>query len=404
MSRHLNMNILVINSGSSSLKYQLFKMPEKAPVCSGLAERIGIEGSFIKHTVYNKGEKQSIEAPGFVADHGEALKQVLALLTEGDYAVIASPDDIAAVGHRVVHGGEHFSGPTIITEEVKHQIKKLFSLAPLHNPVNYKCIEVAEQTFVNAKQIAVFDTAFHQTIPEQAYRYAIPESYYKEDGIRVYGFHGTSHKYVSEQAVNWLGQKESKIISVHLGNGCSITAIKNGQSVDTSMGFGPLSGLMMGTRSGDIDPSVIFHLMEHSGYTLSQLSTLVNKQSGLLGLGGSSDMRDIRKMVNEGKKAAVLAIKLYAYRIKKFIGAYTAVLNGIDAIVFTAGVGENDSQMREAVCSELEYLGIELDQELNATYKGELKEISAATAKVKILVIPTNEEYEIAHQCFGLMV
>lgn len=396
------MNILVINSGSSSLKYQLFKMPEKAPVCSGLAERIGIEGSFIKHTVYNKGEKQSIESPGFVADHGEALKQVLALLTEGDYAVIATPDDIAAVGHRVVHGGEHFSGPTIITEEVKYQIKKLFSLAPLHNPVNYKCIEVAEQTFVNAKQIAVFDTAFHQTIPEQAYRYAIPESYYKEDGIRVYGFHGTSHKYVSEQAVNWLGQKESKIISVHLGNGCSITAIKNGQSVDTSMGFGPLSGLMMGTRSGDIDPSVIFHLMEHSGYTLSQLSTLVNKQSGLLGVGGSSDMRDIRKMVNEGKKAAVLAIKLYAYRIKKFIGAYAAVLNGIDAIVFTAGVGENDSQMREAVCSELEYLGIELDQELNATYKGELKEISAVTANVKILVIPTNEEYEIAHQCFGL--
>ncbi|WP_293741112.1 acetate/propionate family kinase [uncultured Pedobacter sp.] len=396
------MNILVINSGSSSLKYQLFKMPEKAPVCSGLAERIGIEGSFIKHTVYNKGEKQSIEAPGFVADHGEALKQILALLTEGDYAVIASPDDIAAVGHRVVHGGEHFSGPTIITEEVKHQIKKLFSLAPLHNPVNYKCIEVAEQTFVNAKQIAVFDTAFHQTIPEQAYRYAIPESYYKEDGIRVYGFHGTSHKYVSEQAVNWLGQKESKIISVHLGNGCSITAIKNGQSIDTSMGFGPLSGLMMGTRSGDIDPSVIFHLMEHSGYTLSQLSTLVNKQSGLLGVGGSSDMRDIRKMVNEGKKAAVLAVKLYAYRIKKFIGAYAAVLNGIDAIVFTAGVGENDSQMREAVCSELEYLGIELDQELNATYKGEFKEISAATARVKILVIPTNEEYEIAHQCFGL--
>lgn len=379
-------------------------MPEKAPVCSGLAERIGIEGSFIKHTVYNKGEKQSIEAPGFVADHGEALKQVLALLTEGDYAVIASPDDIAAVGHRVVHGGEHFSGPTIITEEVKHQIKKLFSLAPLHNPVNYKCIEVAEQTFVNAKQIAVFDTAFHQTIPEQAYRYAIPESYYKEDGIRVYGFHGTSHKYVSEQAVNWLGQKESKIISVHLGNGCSITAIKNGQSIDTSMGFGPLSGLMMGTRSGDIDPSVIFHLMEHSGYTLSQLSTLVNKQCGLLGVGGSSDMRDIRKMVNEGKKAAVLAVKLYAYRIKKFIGAYAAVLNGIDAIVFTAGVGENDSQMREAVCSELEYLGIELDQELNATYKGELKEISAATARVKILVIPTNEEYEIAHQCFGLTV
>ncbi|WP_412469095.1 acetate/propionate family kinase [Pedobacter sp. KLB.chiD] len=397
------MNILVINSGSSSLKYQLFSMPEKTPVCSGLAERIGIEGSFIKHTVYNNGEKYIMEEAGFIADHGEALKQVLALLTQGDYAVVASRDDIAAVGHRVVHGGEHFSGPTTLTDEVKHQIKKLFSLAPLHNPVNYKCIEVAEQTFVNAKQIAVFDTAFHQTLPEQAYRYAIPESYYKEYGIRVYGFHGTSHKYVSEQSVNWLAQKNSKIISIHLGNGCSITAIKNGQSIDTSMGFGPLSGLMMGTRSGDIDPSVIFHLMEHSGYTLAQLSTLVNKQSGLLGVGGSSDMRDIRKMINEGHAEAALAIKLYAYRIKKFIGAYAAVLNGIDAIVFTAGVGENDSQMREAVCDELEYLGIELDPVRNVAYKGELKEINTSTAKVKILVIPTNEEYEIAHQCFGLL-
>lgn len=397
------MNILVINSGSSSLKYQLFKMPEKAPVCSGLVERIGIEGSFIKHTVYANNKKNSIEEAGFIANHGEALKQVLALLTQGEYAVITSPDDVAVVGHRVVHGGEHFSGPTIITDEVKQQIKKLFSLAPLHNPVNYKCIEVAEQTFVNAKQIAVFDTAFHQTIPEQAYRYAIPESYYKEHGIRVYGFHGTSHKYVSEQAINWLNKKDSKIISIHLGNGCSITAIKNGKSIDTSMGFGPLSGLMMGTRSGDIDPSVIFHLMEHSGYTLEQLSILLNKQSGLLGVGGSSDMRDIRKMVNEGNAAAVLALKLYAYRIKKFIGAYAAILNGIDAVIFTAGVGENDSNMREAACSELNYLGIELDPAQNTGYNGELKEINAADSKVKILVIPTNEEYEIAHQCFGLI-
>ncbi len=378
-------------------------MPEKTPVCSGLAERIGIEASFIKHTVYSNGEKYVMEETGFIADHGKALKQVLALLTQGDYAVVASPDDIAAVGHRVVHGGEHFSGPTIITDEVKHQIKKLFSLAPLHNPVNYRCIEVAEQTFVNAKQIAVFDTAFHQTIPEKAYRYAIPESYYKENGIRVYGFHGTSHKYVSKQANDWLGQQESKIISIHLGNGCSITAIKNGQSIDTSMGFGPLSGLMMGTRSGDIDPSVIFHLMEHSGYTLTQLSTLLNKQSGLLGVGGSSDMRDIRRMINEGNPEATLAVKLYAYRIRKFIGAYAAVLNGIDAIIFTAGVGENDSQMREAACAELEYLGIELDPLSNLAYKGELKEINTSTAKVKILVIPTNEEYEIAHQCFELL-
>lgn len=378
-------------------------MPEKTPVCSGLVERIGIEGSFIKHTVYTNNKKHSIEETGFISNHGEALKQVLSLLTQGEYAVIVSPDDIAAVGHRVVHGGEHFSGPTIITDDVKHQIKKLFSLAPLHNPVNYKCIEVAEQTFVNAKQIAVFDTAFHQTIPEQAYRYAIPEWYYKEHGIRVYGFHGTSHKYVSEQAIKWLNKVDTKIISIHLGNGCSITAIRNGKSIDTSMGFGPLSGLMMGTRSGDIDPSVIFHLMEHSGYTLEQLSTLVNKQSGLLGVGGSSDMRDIRKMVSEGNAAAILALKLYAYRIKKFIGAYAAILNGIDAIVFTAGVGENDSTMRESVCSALDYLGIELDPGQNTAYNGELKEINKAGAKVKILVIPTNEEYEIAHQCFELL-
>jgi len=397
------MNILVINSGSSSLKYQLFKMPEKSPVCSGLVERIGIEGSFIKHTVYTAGSKHSIEQSAFIASHSEGLKQVLALLCEGEYAVIVSPDDIAAVGHRVVHGGEHFNGPALITDEVKKQIKKLFSLAPLHNPVNYKCIEVAEKTFTKAKQIAVFDTAFHQTIPEQAYRYAIPEWYYKEDAIRVYGFHGTSHKYVSEQAIKWLGKGDTKVISVHLGNGCSITAILNGKSVDTSMGFGPLSGLMMGTRSGDIDPSVIFHLMEHSGYTLEQLSTLLNKQSGLLGVGGSSDMRDIRKLAAEGNQAAVLALKLYAYRIKKFIGAYTAILNGVDAIVFTAGVGENDKQMREAVCTDLDFLGISLDTTQNNSYAGELKEISSPSSKVKLLVIPTNEEYEIAHQCYDLL-
>lgn len=397
------MNILVINSGSSSIKYQLFKMPLKQPVCSGLVERIGIEGSFIKHNVFQNGEKFTIEISAFISNHGEGLKQVLTLLSQGEYAVISEPQDIVAVGHRVVHGGEHFAGATLINDEVKKQIKKLFSLAPLHNPVNYKCIEVAEQTFATAKQVAVFDTAFHQTIPQQAYRYAIPEWYYKEHGIRVYGFHGTSHKYVSEQAINQLGKSESKIISIHLGNGCSITAIENGRSIDTSMGFGPLSGLMMGTRSGDIDPSVIFHLMEHSGYTLEQLSTLVNKQSGLLGVGGSSDMRDIRKLISEGNESAKLAIELYVYRIKKFIGSYAAILNGIDAIIFTAGVGENDLEMRAAVCKELGYLGIELDEDKNREYKAELIDISRADSKVKILVIPTNEEYEIANQCFKLL-
>lgn len=397
------MNILVINSGSSSLKYQLFKMPVKEPVCSGLVERIGISGSFIKHSVFTNGEKYTTEKDGFIANHGEGLKEVLTLLTTGEYSVIESPDEIAAVGHRVVHGGEHFTGAALITDEVKQQIKKLFSLAPLHNPVNYKCIEFAEQTFANARQIAVFDTAFHQTIPQEAYRYAIPESYYKEHGIRVYGFHGTSHKFVSEKAIQLLNKKDSKLISVHLGNGCSITAIRNGKSIDTSMGFGPLSGLMMGTRSGDIDPSVIFHLMEHSGYTLEQLSGLLNRQSGLLGVGGSSDMRDIRKLVAEGDPAAKLALALYAYRIKKFIGSYTAILNGLDAIIFTAGVGENDSAMRAAVCDDLEYLGIKIDAVRNTEFKGETLVINTEDSRVKILVIPTNEEYEIANQCYELV-
>lgn len=397
------MNILVINSGSSSLKYQLFKMPAKAPVCSGIVERIGIEGSYIKHTVFLEAAKHTIQKDGFLANHGDSLKNVLALLCDGEDAVIVSPDDIQAVGHRVVHGGEHFSGATMIDDEVKRQIKKLFSLAPLHNPVNYKCIEVAEDTFPNAKQFAVFDTAFHQTIPQHAYRFAIPEWYYKEHGIRVYGFHGTSHKYVSEQAMQWLNKPESKIISIHLGNGCSMTAIKDGKSIDTSMGFGPLSGLMMGTRSGDIDPSVVFHLMEHSRYSLDQLSGLLNKQSGLLGVCGSSDMRDIRKLLDAGNAAAELAVKIYAYRIKKFIGAYSAILNGVDVILFTAGVGENDHAMRAAVCKEMDYMNIILDEDKNTQYKGELLDISAAASKVKILVIPTNEEYEIASQCYSLL-
>lgn len=397
------MNILVINSGSSSIKYQLFNMPAEKPVCGGLVERIGIKGSFIKHTVYAEAKNQTIEKEGFIADHGEGLKQVLALLSEGDQAVIGSPDEIAAVGHRVVHGGEKFSDAAFITKEVKKQIKKLFSLAPLHNPVNYKCIEVAEVTFPKARHIAVFDTAFHQTIPEEGYRYAIPESYYKKHGIRVYGFHGTSHKYVSSQAMIRLDKPDARLISIHLGNGCSMTAIKDGKSLDTSMGFGPLSGLVMGTRSGDIDPSVIFHLIEHEGYTREQLSTLLNNKSGLFGVGGSNDMRDIRKLKAQGDPGAELALKLYAYRIKKFIGAYAAILNGLDAILFTAGVGENDHAMRAAVCRDMDYLGIQLDEQKNALYKTGLGEINADNAAVKILVVPTNEEYEIAHQCYDML-
>lgn len=378
------MKILVINSGSSSLKYQLFEMPGKIPLTSGLVERIGERGSV-------------------VPNHRAALEQVLDQLSEGEEPFIESPDDIIAVGHRVVHGGEAFSDAAIITDKVKQQIRKLFSLAPLHNPANYSCIEVAEETFPKAVQIAVFDTAFHQSIPQQAYRYAIPRSYYEDYGIRVYGFHGTSHKYVSEQAALWLDKPDAKLISIHLGNGCSMAAIDKGRSIDTTMGFGPLSGLMMGTRSGDIDPSVIFHLMEHSGYTLEQLSKLLNKQSGLLGVGGTGDMRDIRQRIEEGNEEARLAVDLYVYRIKKFIGAYTAVLNGVDALIFTAGVGENDAAIRALSCSNLDYLGITIDPAKNTVRDKMLRDISLDGSRVRILVIPTNEEYEIASQCYKML-
>jgi len=397
------MNILVINSGSSSLKYQFFEMPAIAPICSGLVERIGIEGSYIKHNTYKNNLKFTVELDQFIANHSDGLKLVLQLLTEGEQALISNIDEIAVVAHRVVHGGEFFRGATLINETVKTQIKSLFSLAPLHNMVSYTCIEVAEKTFPNAQQIAVFDTSFHQTLPEYAYRYAIPKSYYQEQGIRAYGFHGTSHKYVSTLAADYLNKPNAKIISIHLGNGCSMAAIKDGKSIDTSMGFGPLSGLMMGTRSGDIDPSVIFHLLGQKEYTPEKINTLLNKQSGLLGVGGSNDMRDIHKLADIGDPDAKLALQLYAYRIKKMIGAYIAVLNGADAILFTAGVGENDSSMRAAVCTAMDYLNIILDDEKNIQYKGELLDISAAESKIKILVVPTNEEYEIANQSFQIL-
>jgi len=397
------MNILVINSGSSSLKYQLFEMPAESPVCSGLVERIGIEGSYIKHSTYKNNLKSTVELDEFIASHSDGLKHVLELLTSGKQALISNLDEIAVVAHRVVHGGEFFTGATVIDEKVKTQIKSLFSLAPLHNKVSYICIEVAEETFPNATQIAVFDTSFHQTLPEHAFRYAIPKSYYQEQGIRVYGFHGTSHKYVSKLATAYLNKHDAKIISIHLGNGCSMCAIKAGESIDTSMGFGPLSGLMMGTRSGDIDPSVIFHLLEQEKFTPEEVNTLLNKKSGLLGVGGSNDMRDIHKLAGAGNPDAKLALQLYAYRIKKMIGSYAAALNGIDAILFTAGVGENDTWMRAAVCAEMDYLNIILDDEKNSQYKGEVMDISKPESKTRILVIPTNEEYEIASQSFTLL-
>jgi acetate kinase len=396
------MNIFVVNSGSSSIKYQVFKMPSEKPICTGLIERIGQENGTITHKVYDGDTEDVIEKNTKIADHEAGLREVVSLLTDKDLGVIQNTDDINIVGHRVVHGGEAFSATTEITEEVKKKIKSLFSLAPLHNPPNYQGIEVAEKIFTKAKQVAVFDTAFHSEMPERAYRYAIPNSLYSEQGIRAYGFHGTSHKFVSAQAMSYLKNQNAKIITIHLGNGCSMAAIEGGRSVDTTMGFGPNSGLIMGTRSGDVDPSIIFHLISQEGKSSVEVNNLLNKKSGMLGLTGFSDMRDITKALYEGNSAAKLAYELYAYRIKKYIGAYTAVLNGLDAIIFTAGVGENDALTRKLVCEKMEYLGIELDEEKNKLRGKIIRKINTETSKVKILVIPTNEELEIAKQCWEL--
>lgn len=396
------MYILVINAGSSSLKYQLFDMPSDKPLCTGLIERIGTNEALIRHKILTTEPGLTIERKGTIADHAEGLEQMLQLLSDTETGLIHSADDIQVVGHRVVHGGERFAKPTLITPSVKEAIKVLFPLAPLHNPINYQCIEIAEKTFPRAKQIAVFDTAFHQTLPAYAFRYAIPYTLYVHEGIRVYGFHGTSHKYVCGKAMTWLQKPDAKLISIHLGNGCSITAVRAGQSIDTSMGFSPLAGLVMGTRSGDIDPAIIFHLIS-LGYSTDDVNTLLNKQSGMQGLTGLSDMRDIGKAVAAGNRSAELALEIYAYRIRKYIGAYAAVLNGLDALIFTAGVGENDSAMRERICSALDVLNIHLDSSKNSAYSSEIRDVSRDQAMVKILVIPTNEELEIAVQSYELL-
>lgn len=397
------MNIFVINSGSSSIKYQLFKMPSSVPVCSGLVDRIGLENATVSYKTILNGEAYSIIRKIEIPDYEAAIKEVSLLITDANTGVIKNPDDIEIIGHRIVHGGEYFTTTTVITPEVKEKLKLTFQLAPLHNPSAYMGIEVAEKIFKKAVQVAVFDTAFFKTLPAKAYRYAIPDAFYTDYNIRVYGFHGTSHKYVTEQAIAYLNKAESKLITIHLGNGCSISAIKDGGAIDTSMGFGPLDGLMMGTRSGSIDPTVIFYLVNQLGYDMEQVSNLLNKQSGMLGLTGFSDMRDITKAIADGNTQAKLAYEMYAYRIKKFVGAYATVLNGLDAIVFTAGVGENDTLIRKMVCAELDYLNITLDDEKNSIRASNIREINTTESKVKILVVPTNEELEIANQCYRLL-
>ena len=397
------MNIFVINSGSSSIKYQLFKMPSDQPICSGLVERIGLDNSLITHKVYIGETEKVINLTLNLADHEAGLLEVGRLLTEPGIGVIQNPGEIQIVGHRVVHGGKSFSKTIVINHDVKEKIQNLFQLAPLHNPGNFRGIEVAEKIFPKATQVAVFDTAFHQTMPEKAFRYAIPNSYYTDYGLRIYGFHGISHKYVSEQALTYLNKPDAKIITIHLGNGCSMAAIDSGKCIDTSMGLTPLGGLIMGTRCGDIDASVTFHLMSKLGYSIEKVNTLFNKQSGMLGLTGFSDMRDIRKSLNEGDELAKLAYEMYAYRIKKYIGAYTAALNGLDALVFTAGVGENDELVREIICQDMTFFGISLDSEKNILKLSSIREINTTQSKTKVLIIPTNEELEIANQCMELL-
>lgn len=398
------MFIFVINSGSSSIKYQLFKMPSENPICSGLVDRIGLGDSSVTHRTFSEAVERVTKKSMPIANHEEGLYAVAAMLTDAELGVIKNPDEIAAVGHRVVHGGENFAATTVITDAVKAKVKELFSLAPLHNPPNYLGIEVAEKIFTKATQVAVFDTAFHQSMPPYAYRYAIPEKLYQQYGIRAYGFHGTSHKYVSKKASEYLHKSDAKLITIHLGNGCSMAAVDAGKSVDTSMGFGPVSGLVMGTRAGDIDAAVIFHMIEQLGMDAKTVNNLLNKESGMVGLTGYSDMRDVRSAIAEGDKHAELASNLYAYRIKKYIGAYAAVLNGLDAIVFTAGVGENDKDTRKRVCSNLQFLGIHFDAAANESIASGIREISTPHSPVKILIVPTNEELEIAQQCYGLLV
>ncbi len=397
------MKILVINSGSSSIKYQLIEMPEGKVLGSGLVERIGQESSILTYKYLRGDVFLEHKTTHGIPDHTAGLEEVAALLTDKELGVIANPDEIDIVGHRVVHGGEKFAATVIINEDVKEKIRSLFSLAPLHNPANLLGIEVAEKIFTHAKQVAVFDTAFYQTIPEVAYRFAVPNKLYEEHGIRSYGFHGTSHKYVSEQVTKYFDNPSLKIVSIHLGNGCSMSAIMNGRCVDTSMGLGPMNGLIMGTRSGDIDQSVIFYLVNQLGYSLEEVNELLNKKSGLLGLAGVSDMRDLKALIEKGDKNAILAHQLYVYRIKKYIGYFAAIMNGLDVVLFTAGVGENDPLTRSKVCDQMDYFGIILDEEQNKKRVPGINIISTNESTVKVLVVPTNEEMEIAEQCYGLV-
>lgn len=396
------MNILVINCGSSSLKYQLIDMKDESVMAKGLAERIGIEGSQVTHEASGKG-KIVIKEP--MASHKEAINIVLNALTDSEHGAVKNLEEIDAIGHRVVHGGEKFAKAVLISDEVIKVMEECTDLAPLHNPPNIIGINACKELLPTVPMVGIFDTAFHQTMPEEAFIYPLPYELYKELGIRRYGFHGTSHKYVSQRVGEIMNKdiKDLKIITCHLGNGASLTAVKDGKSVDTSMGLTPLEGLVMGTRCGDIDPAIVTFLMDKKNLSIEEVNNLMNKKSGVLGISGvSSDFRDIEGAAKEGNKRAQLALDKFHYTVRKYIGSYAAAMGGVDVVVFTAGLGENSKASRLEICKGLEFLGIDVDAEKNDT-RGKEVEISKDNAKVKVFVIPTNEELMIARETKALV-
>lgn len=396
------MKILVINCGSSSLKYQLIDMENENVLAKGLCERIGIEGSKLTHKPAGKDVLEKVEA---MPDHQVAVKLVLDALQDAVYGVISNVNEISAIGHRVLHAGKYYSDSIIVNEDVKRVVRDCFDLGPLHNPANLIGIEACEAAMPGIPNVAVFDTAFHQTMPEKAYMYAIPYEYYEKYDIRRYGFHGTSHRFVSKRTIEVAGldPNNSKVIVCHLGNGGSISAVVNGKCVDTSMGLTPLEGLIMGTRSGDLDPAVVQYIANKEGKDVNEVINILNKKSGILGISGiSSDFRDVQKAQKEGNHRASVAIDAFVYRVAKYIGSYVAAMNGVDAIAFTAGVGENDAAIRKEVCSYLGYLGVTVNEEANRV-RGEEVQISAADSRVKVFAIPTNEELAIARETKDLL-
>jgi len=396
------MKILVINCGSSSLKYQLIDMDNEAVLAKGLCERIAIEGSKLTHKVSGR-EDYVVETP--MESHKTAVELVLKALVDPAHGVIKSVDEISAVGHRVLHGGAVYSASIVVNDDVKKVIRDCFDLGPLHNPANLIGIEACEAALPGKKNVAVFDTAFHQTMPEKSYMYAIPHEYYEKYHIRRYGFHGTSHSFVSKRAIEFLGldKDNSKVIVCHLGNGASLSAVLNGKCFDTSMGLTPLEGLIMGTRSGDLDPAVIQFIANKEGKDINEMLNILNKKSGILGMSGvSSDFRDVGKAAKEGNHDAEVALEAYKHRVIKYIGAYTAAMNGVDAIIFTAGVGENDATMRKEISEAVSFLGIKIDDAANSK-RGEEVVISTPDSKVKVAVIPTNEELAIARETLALI-